>query len=104
MYTKEQYLDIKKTIKNMVIEQKENKRNRKTVYIQGERTTDAGTATWKHSSLRFSLHKYYIAYAIVRGKSTEWIVQHVDKNYTTENEIFQTIIKKHEKVICVSQK
>lgn len=101
MYTKEQKRQIKADIKAMVSEQKENKRNRKTVYFVGDRTMDASTASIKHSSLRYSLHLYYIGYAIMKGKSSEWITQHIDKDFSGTNRHIDTIIKKYGEVVCV---
>lgn len=101
MYTKEQYLNFKKIIKGMVAEQKENRRNRKSINLVGDRTIHAGTAQMRHISLRYSLHHYYIAYAVIKGKSVEWINQHVDKSFTPENKIVQAIIAKHGEAICV---
>lgn len=101
MYTKEQKNQIKVAIKAMVAEQKVNKRNRKTVYFVGDRIMNASTASSKHSSLRYSLHLYYVAYAIIKGKSSEWITQHIDRNYSGTNRSIDTIIKKYEEVICV---
>lgn len=105
MYTKEQKLKFKEYIKTLVTEQKENRRNRKTVHIVGERTMPADEATWKHSSLRFKLNNNYIAYAFMRGKSSEWIVQHVERAYIKDQELYSKIIQKildpYEQTVCV---
>src|SRR3954464_4012311 len=103
MYTKQQKSDIKNAIKTMVIEQKENRRTRKTVHLIGERTISAGIAAGKHSSLRYSLHQNYIAYAIMRGKSTEWIIQHIDKAYNEEKQsaLLKHIIQKYGETVCI---
>lgn len=102
MYTKEQRKQLKNDIKTLVVEQKENRRNRKTVHLIGERTIDANSASGRHGSLRFSLHYHYIAYAIVCGKTPEWIVQHVDKNYPDINTTYlNKLLKKYEEVVCV---
>jgi hypothetical protein len=101
MYTKGQKLAIKQDIKKMVIAQKENKRNRKTDHLQGERTIKADQAMSRHAVLRKALHHHYIAYAIMRGKSPEWITEHVDRDYSNSNTNYiNSILEKYGKVIC----
>ena len=107
MYTKEQRAEIKANIKLLVAEQKECRRNRKTVHIVGERTMDAGRAWSDHYYNRRQLHYHYIAYAIMRDKTPEWIAAHVDKQYLDKKDSFQMknaineILKTYEEAIRI---
>lgn len=103
MYTKEQKAMIKSDIKSKVELQKEYKRNRKTVKIVGDRTYEPWRAIFLHSINRSELHDLYVMYAIMRGKSEEWIKQHVDKSYQSADKYLKQILKKYGEAICVSQ-
>lgn len=59
---------LKETIKTLAAGQKELKNQRKTVNLVGERTMSSFAAYCQHANTRVSLHTFYVAYAILRGK------------------------------------
>ena len=56
-------------IAEMEKEQRNNKNQRKTVRIVGERTKDPGTAYWDSVNLKHDLRIHYAAYGLLRGRN-----------------------------------
>lgn len=63
------YSEIRNTIKTLSNEQRELKKQRKTVNFKGERTVEPYTAVIRHDRNRYELRHLQMAYRILKGKN-----------------------------------
>lgn len=83
---------LKSEIKELVLEQKFLKNQRKTVNLVGERKIGEFEATMKHISNREKLRLMYAAYGIIRGKTFETVCTYYSRSYGNSLKRFEDVI------------